>query len=78
MRADAARIQNERIVHQVALSNQFAVRRGGMSVQETLVDRVVDDLDPLRRNCQQLFDFVLGELRYRNIARALRNTRRVK
>jgi hypothetical protein len=42
-----------------------------MAVQKALVDRVVDHLDALVRNGQQLFDFVLGELRHRDHARRL-------
>ena len=61
----------KRIVHQIALGNQFAVRVGGMAAQKALVNRVVHHLDARIGNRQQLFDFVLGELRHRNHARRL-------
>src|SRR5207253_2578793 len=66
-----ARIQDERIVHQITLSDQFAIGFGGMAVQKTLVNRVVHHLDALVRNGQQLFDFVLGELGHRDHPRRL-------
>src|SRR6202795_5106611 len=66
-----ARIKNKRIVHQIALGNQFAIGVGGMAVQKALVNRVVHHLDAIIRDGQQLFDFVLSKLRHRDHARRL-------
>ena len=45
VRADSSGIEQEGISHLVALGNQLAVGRAGVSVKESLVDRVVDHLD---------------------------------
>ncbi len=63
MRTDRARVQKKWIVHLVALGDQCAIRVGGVTMQKSLVDRVVDHLDALIGNGQQLFNFVLGKLR---------------
>src|SRR5260370_39074872 len=71
VRPNRTRIKNERIVHQIALGNQFAIGFGGMAVQKTLVDRVVYHLDAIVRNGEKLSHVILPELHYRDHARRL-------
>ena len=49
MRADASGIEQERVVHLVALGDELAFGIAGMAQPEAVVDGVVDDLDFVRR-----------------------------
>ena len=65
VRTDSAGIKQKRIVHLIALRDEFAIGLGSMSMKEALVDGVVDDLDALRRNLKQLLHLILREVRDR-------------
>ena len=61
-RTDAARIKQKRILDEVAFRQDLAVGVGGMSMQEALVDGVVDHFNMRTRNAENVLDFTLGEI----------------
>src|SRR5208337_2237709 len=62
VRADAACIEQERVVHLVTLRDESAVGFAGMPLAEAVVEGVVNDLDLLRRNMEQALRVLLGEI----------------
>src|SRR5207302_7501736 len=75
VRTDSSGVEQKGIVHLIALGNQLAVGGAGMSVQEALIDRVVNHLDALRRNSEKFLDLDLGKVRNReNARRPFQNT----
>src|SRR5262249_51782232 len=63
VRADPSGVKQERIVDKVALGENLPIGVRSVTVQETLVDGVIDDFDPRWGDPEQLLDLTLGETR---------------
>src|SRR5579859_6252107 len=62
VRADAACIEQKGVGHLIALGNQVAIGGGGVTVQKTLVDRVVHYLDAVGGNVEVLLQVGAGKV----------------
>ncbi len=62
MRTDPAGVEEKWVGDLIALGQQLAVCVGRMAVQKTLINGVVNDFNPRRRNVEELFNFAFGEL----------------
>ena len=69
VRADAAGVKQEGIIHLIAFGDEPAVGFAGMPQAKALVEGVVDDLDLLRRNVKQALGVLLGEIGHGEDAR---------
>ena len=75
----AAGVEDERVIHLVALGDHLAISRGGVAEKETVVKRVVDNLDLGGRHVEQPRQIMLGEVGNREDPSPLPcSTRRVR
>src|SRR5581483_12016898 len=61
VRADSAGVQQEWIVHLVALLDKVLIGTGRMTVLKALIHSVVDDFHVIGRDSEELLQFALGE-----------------